>query len=166
MFTHFNTAISGTFQSLTSATLDLTVQLVIPNTNNVAINLSKSFDVHFYETENTGAQCAWGLCDNDIFAVVSGMDLMSTFTYAGQQYTLNYFETSNQIKELSDLTCRTMGFSAGSCYGFTTPESGRTDVMFNLSITAVPEPETYAMLLAGLGVLGVVARRRRNTIRN
>ena len=27
--------------------------------------------------------------------------------------------------------------------------------------TAVPEPETYAMLLAGLGLMGFVARRRR-----
>ena len=29
------------------------------------------------------------------------------------------------------------------------------------SVSAVPEPETYAMLLAGLGVIGAVARRRR-----
>ncbi len=28
--------------------------------------------------------------------------------------------------------------------------------------TAVPEPETYAMLLAGLAVVGAIARRRRN----
>ncbi|MBI4936821.1 MAG: FxDxF family PEP-CTERM protein [Nitrosomonadales bacterium] len=28
------------------------------------------------------------------------------------------------------------------------------------SIAAVPEPETYAMLLAGLGLLGFTARRR------
>lgn len=30
------------------------------------------------------------------------------------------------------------------------------------NIAAVPEPETYAMLLAGLGMMGFVARRRRN----
>ena len=30
------------------------------------------------------------------------------------------------------------------------------------SITPVPEPETYALMLAGLGVVGFVARRRRN----
>jgi hypothetical protein len=30
-----------------------------------------------------------------------------------------------------------------------------------LTVTPVPEPETYAMLLAGLGMLGFVARRRR-----
>ena len=30
-----------------------------------------------------------------------------------------------------------------------------------LTISAIPEPETYAMLLAGLGLMGFVARRRR-----
>lgn len=30
------------------------------------------------------------------------------------------------------------------------------------SVAAVPEPETYAMLLAGLGLMGTVARRRKN----
>lgn len=36
----------------------------------------------------------------------------------------------------------------------------RAFVMDNLSVSAVPEPETYAMLLAGLGVMGAIARRR------
>lgn len=31
-----------------------------------------------------------------------------------------------------------------------------------VTIAAVPEPETYAMLLAGLGLMGAIARRRRN----
>jgi hypothetical protein len=31
---------------------------------------------------------------------------------------------------------------------------------FSLSVTAVPEPESYAMLLAGLGMIGLIASRR------
>jgi len=32
---------------------------------------------------------------------------------------------------------------------------------FDVNVTAVPEPETYAMLLAGLGLMGAVARRKK-----
>lgn len=32
----------------------------------------------------------------------------------------------------------------------------------NLAVTPVPEPETYAMLLAGLGIVGLSMRRRRD----
>ncbi len=32
----------------------------------------------------------------------------------------------------------------------------------NMSVSPVPEPQTYAMLLAGLGLLGFVARRKEN----
>jgi hypothetical protein len=41
------------------------------------------------------------------------------------------------------------------------PAGPQSDVFFDgLSVTAVPEPESYAMLLAGLGLLGFAARRR------
>ncbi|MDP1934865.1 MAG: FxDxF family PEP-CTERM protein, partial [Nitrosomonas sp.] len=30
------------------------------------------------------------------------------------------------------------------------------------TISAVPEPETYAMLLAGLGLVGFTVRRKKN----
>ena len=32
---------------------------------------------------------------------------------------------------------------------------------FDVTVIAVPEPETYALMLAGLGLVGVAARRRR-----
>ena len=35
------------------------------------------------------------------------------------------------------------------------------DLDLTASTAAIPEPETYAMLLAGLGMLGFAARRRR-----
>ncbi len=34
--------------------------------------------------------------------------------------------------------------------------------MLLTSVSAVPEPETYAMLLAGLCVMGAVVRRRKD----
>jgi len=47
---------------------------------------------------------------------------------------------------------------------FGTPEgvNGYNDLSFSFTNTtnAIPEPETYALLLAGLGVVGAVARRR------
>jgi hypothetical protein len=35
------------------------------------------------------------------------------------------------------------------------------DLVVGVNVAAVPEPETYALMLAGLGVVGFVARRRR-----
>lgn len=35
------------------------------------------------------------------------------------------------------------------------------DVQFTLTTAPVPEPETYALLIAGLGVVGAIVRRRR-----
>ncbi len=41
-------------------------------------------------------------------------------------------------------------------------EGGRTTLSgIATSVSAVPEPETYAMMLAGLGLLGFAARRRK-----
>lgn len=39
--------------------------------------------------------------------------------------------------------------------------SGQAAYSGELTVTAVPEPGTYALLLAGLGVMGFVARRRK-----
>jgi len=164
MFSHYNGEISSVADLLTRAQMDVRVQLMLPGYGDTVVNLTKSFQIHFFETTNWGKTgCSYSYnCDDDVFAVISGMDLTSTFTYDGVQYTLNYFETTGKVKQLSAAACQLMGFGAGSCYGFTTPEHMKTDVKFALTITtAVPEPETYMMLLAGLGMIGAVIRRRK-----
>ncbi|MCX9155693.1 PEPxxWA-CTERM sorting domain-containing protein [Niveibacterium sp. 24ML] len=65
-------------------------------------------------------------------------------------FTTAYSETLGHPGAHSDL------------YTFESTRSGAGDVTFTLTaVHAVPEPETYAMLLAGLGLIGAAARRRR-----
>jgi len=47
------------------------------------------------------------------------------------------------------------GVAAGTC----TSCSNQSDYTL-VSVTAVPEPQTYALMLAGLGLVGTIARRR------
>lgn len=69
------------------------------------------------------------------------------------------FLLADSIAGWDSLTVSFSGLNAGLGTRFTFDSSGA-----HLSITPVPEPETYAMLLAGLGLLGFVAHRRRVTI--
>jgi hypothetical protein len=170
LFTHYNSTIANDYRTLTNATFQVKVDLVLPNGTKVE-TLTKEFQVYFRETPNTGrTDCAWGLCDNDVFAIVSSPNLTSKFNYDGQEYTLNYFESSKVINPLTKDICFGAGIAKNTaCYGFTTAEKSITQAQFALSVTAdvsavpsIPEPETYAMLLAGLGMIGAVARRRRN----
>lgn len=75
------------------------------------------------------------------------------------------------------ITAVTSTYGVGS-YGATLAHGGHADI-YDLKLTgnaggsttvnlhavhAVPEPETYAMMLAGLGIIGAIARRRKTRI--
>jgi hypothetical protein len=54
------------------------------------------------------------------------------------------------------------GLTSGPTYWFRISGT-TTGAQYTINLAPVPEPETYAMLLAGLGLMGVIARRRKST---
>lgn len=95
------------------------------------------------------------------------------FNYSPLYYgpaTIAVYDSNSHLIESTTLTFTTNGNqNQGEFHGFmengpsisyltmTGAYIGATD----FAVQAVPEPETYAMLLAGLGLLGVAARRRK-----
>lgn len=64
----------------------------------------------------------------------------------------------------ADIDWNLAGFEGGSAMRSDTNSNGNIDTWTSITmqVTAVPEPESYAMLLAGLGVMGAIARRRKS----
>ena len=55
----------------------------------------------------------------------------------------------------------TFSLTSGGSYWFKLSGSGDL-ASYTVTLAPVPEPETYALLLAGLGLMGAVARRRQS----
>jgi hypothetical protein len=103
-------------------------------------------------------------------ALVNHYELSDLFPFA---VVVSAYGDNNQIIETYTVSVDTdeYGFNEGTFLGIIREHAdirsiafkGNAVVVDDLSFTTpVPEPETYAMLLAGLGMIGAVARRRRD----
>ncbi|WP_246479718.1 PEPxxWA-CTERM sorting domain-containing protein [Niveibacterium microcysteis] len=86
-----------------------------------------------------------------------GNEYESDFSFTfGKTYalvaTLSASAKNGGIADFKDTA--TLNFSLGSGVGLTSASG------YSYGVPAVPEPQTYAMLLAGLGMVGAMARRR------
>ena len=88
-----------------------------------------------------------------INATMQGRNLTATFTDAGSAVNLtastNYFVLVNGVASASGVqyALSANNLLSGSRFA---------------QVPAIPEPETYSMLIAGIGLIGVVKRRRKN----
>lgn len=114
--------------------------------------------------------------DSINFSFASGMQKVGIFINQyqdiGENNSLNFFayDINGNVLDTRTINVDTawdsydegmfVGFERASADVYRFGVSGGTFVMDNLTISAVPEPETVAMLLAGLGLLSFAARRR------
>ena len=109
------------------------------------------------------------------FASVAGMTYNLSFDLSGNQ-RINVDDTV-AVKFGSTTASFTVGKTAPwqqRTLSFTALQSGEVMLSFanaggdnqgamldNVLVTSVPEPETYALMLAGLGLMGTMVRRRK-----
>lgn len=98
------------------------------------------------------------------------VDTTPDFIPTGYSFEYDFGTNNNnsQFRAGESATWNSLMTQSGGFDGFiirlATPGQGNNTTRFNAVgslVTAVPEPETYAMFLAGLGLLGFAARRNK-----
>lgn len=97
--------------------------------------------------------------DNSIVQVIEGNNSTNTYGFGaiGNAFIRNYYNyKSSNGNQISEEEYNQYLANGG-------PKISLNGVAFQLtSISPVPEPSTYAMILTGMGILGFIYRRRRN----
>ncbi len=145
-------SVSGvSFSDLTSATSVSGGVRTFSDTLNFSLDTaldSLTFTISGFERQNSPTNWASynfeSLSGSSAGFTVTGTDNSLTFTSTGSLAVGSY--------SLSLLGTRNVQPAAGTL---------RYDVSYTAVASPVPEPETYALMLAGLGVVGWAARRRK-----
>jgi hypothetical protein len=107
--------------------------------------------------------------DDAFNQAVSGFNGLTRDLYSASTNTVVAWSSQDVMAQQYFYT----GLTAGDYYFRVAGEGWRAsdniaiptyNAAVNITAAPVPEPETYAMLLAGLGILGTVIRRRSNSV--
>lgn len=137
---------SGSFVP-TPGVLDITTYSFVVGPNcyvcSIPVFGNATFSIDFDTVHDTiSVPFTWigGAVDSIVFG-----NTIHSYDYNGLTYTLSTF-----------------GFMANGGNGDTVNETlhGFLSAAPTVTVTPVPEPETYALMLAGLGLLGFIGRRR------
>lgn len=155
-------SVDGGFSSSGAATPSLATPFLVsahgvsadPLTS-ITDNTNPSGPIHWLTFYNSNILAA----DSAASTSVNCLDCAVTFDVSA--LVNSWISGANSIQTIA-LTGKNDTSGNPFLHGFLNNNDTGTDLGHTyLTVAAVPEPETYAMLLAGLGVTGWVARRRR-----
>jgi hypothetical protein len=150
------TQVTGSFDGTSDGTLVTGLTKIFANINGTPFNGSGNLAGFNYDgTSSGGAVAAFDGRKNDFAFIDSPV----------ADWSKNYFVSGplGGPPPVPDYEVYAGGlYTYDYEYGHMRTPYTFSDAQWSLtSVSAVPEPETYAMLLAGLGLMGAVARRRR-----
>ncbi|TFW13953.1 choice-of-anchor E domain-containing protein [Duganella callida] len=169
-FAKFNTSL-GTLTSVTfNLYSDINGSVSLTNYNdeltNVPFSLGATVALSRPDSSNlvlineTLYNTSVGVAAGDTFADSKTVNAHSTATFTNVS-DLSLFTGTGNIATLISAKAWSSVEGDGIDAQFATKAGGYGTVTYTYTAAPVPEPETYGMLLLGLGVLGVVAKRKR-----
>ena len=118
-------------------------------------------------TDGTFSQASFSLVGGSLTSLIFNVDATAngSISFADGSGTVGTFALSRNGQNFFTLTGITGGFLSFTTFN---SQGQETDLVADIkqirlagAVTAVPEPETYALMMAGLAALGFVSRRRR-----
>jgi hypothetical protein len=143
--------------------------------SNFTSNSSAPVTFDQFGTNNYGSTTSvTGTGASSFNATITGFDPLYFPTFNASTLTLSFFNTS-QVVPFQQVDPSALFSSNGTANGDMAANIGavngvsgpnfqfQADANTSFQVSAVPEPETYALMLGGLGLIGFVARRRKTS---
>lgn len=155
---NYKTAIATAVLALGSATASAVVTIPVPvqtTFNDVVLA-----DINLFGPSNLTGFTTFV----DSYNMLGNTYPLPTVTFSSVSLYFNSALASTQVGSAFNFANLGAGSYSLRTSGIVNPAPGTANIAYvaaQLQITPVPEPETFAMLLAGLGVMGAIARRRK-----